>query len=110
MHDYACAASDASAKGSLAWRCASSDARFTITGDWNSGKRPLQNKHITNAGGRVHTKAKLELAETEGFEPSIRLTAYDDLANRCLQPLGHVSAKLKTIRVNGNPALPRSLP
>jgi iron(III) transport system substrate-binding protein len=31
------------------------------------------------------------LAETEGFEPSIRLTAYDDLANRCLQPLGHVS-------------------
>jgi hypothetical protein len=31
------------------------------------------------------------MAETEGFEPSIRLTAYDDLANRCLQPLGHVS-------------------
>ena len=34
------------------------------------------------------------MAETEGFEPSIRLTAYDDLANRCLQPLGHVSALL----------------
>jgi hypothetical protein len=34
------------------------------------------------------------MAETEGFEPSIRLTAYDDLANRCLQPLGHVSAGL----------------
>ena len=34
------------------------------------------------------------MAETEGFEPSIRLTAYDDLANRCLQPLGHVSAFL----------------
>ena len=33
------------------------------------------------------------MAETEGFEPSIRLTAYDDLANRCLQPLGHVSCK-----------------
>ncbi len=31
------------------------------------------------------------LAETEGFEPSIRFRAYDDLANRCLQPLGHVS-------------------
>jgi hypothetical protein len=31
------------------------------------------------------------MAETEGFEPSIHLTAYDDLANRCLQPLGHVS-------------------
>jgi hypothetical protein len=35
-----------------------------------------------------------QMAETEGFEPSIRLTAYDDLANRCLQPLGHVSALL----------------
>ena len=31
------------------------------------------------------------VAETEGFEPSIRFRAYDDLANRCLQPLGHVS-------------------
>ncbi len=31
------------------------------------------------------------LAETEGFEPSIRCNTYDDLANRCLQPLGHVS-------------------
>ena len=33
------------------------------------------------------------LAETEGFEPSIPLTGYDDLANRCLQPLGHVSGR-----------------
>ncbi len=33
-----------------------------------------------------------KMAETEGFEPSIRFKAYDDLANRCLQPLGHVSA------------------
>ena len=32
------------------------------------------------------------MAETEGFEPSIHLSAYDDLANRCLQPLGHISA------------------
>gem|GEM_PF-3816001 len=32
------------------------------------------------------------VAETEGFEPSIHFTTYDDLANRCLQPLGHVSA------------------
>jgi hypothetical protein len=31
------------------------------------------------------------LAETKGFEPLIRLATYDDLANRCLQPLGHVS-------------------
>lgn len=33
------------------------------------------------------------VAETEGFEPSVPLTGYDDLANRCLQPLGHVSGE-----------------
>jgi hypothetical protein len=27
----------------------------------------------------------------EGFEPSIQYDPYDDLANRCLQPLGHRS-------------------
>ena len=32
-----------------------------------------------------------KLAETQGFEPWIRFNTYDDLANRCLQPLGHVS-------------------
>lgn len=31
------------------------------------------------------------MAETQGFEPWVPLTGYDDLANRCLQPLGHVS-------------------
>ena len=34
-----------------------------------------------------------EVAETEGFEPSIHVATYDDLANRCLQPLGHVSSE-----------------
>jgi hypothetical protein len=33
------------------------------------------------------------MAEPEGFEPSIRYNPYDDLANRCLQPLGHSSAQ-----------------
>ncbi len=41
------------------------------------------------------------LAETEGFEPSIRFWAYDDLANRCLQPLGHVSANQKVTPYRG---------
>jgi hypothetical protein len=41
----------------------------------------------------VRDLAASQLAETEGFEPSIHLTAYDDLANRCLQPLGHVSGE-----------------
>ena len=31
------------------------------------------------------------LAERVGFEPTIRGKPYDDLANRCLQPLGHLS-------------------
>ena len=31
------------------------------------------------------------LADREGFEPSIPFKGYDDLANRCLQPLGHLS-------------------
>ncbi len=30
--------------------------------------------------------------EREGFEPSIRCYPYNDLANRRLQPLGHLSA------------------
>jgi hypothetical protein len=33
------------------------------------------------------------MAVTEGFEPSIHVAMYDDLANRCLQPLGHVTLK-----------------
>jgi hypothetical protein len=39
----------------------------------------------------VREASEGHVAETEGFEPSIRFKAYDDLANRCLQPLGHVS-------------------
>src|SRR5687768_11976095 len=34
--------------------------------------------------------------EREGFEPSIRVSAYAGLANRCLQPLGHLSRRLAT--------------
>ncbi len=34
------------------------------------------------------------MAEGEGFEPSIQISPYDGLANRCLQPLGHPSAKV----------------
>ena len=42
-----------------------------------------------------------QVAETEGFEPSIPLTGYDDLANRCLQPLGHVSVGRVFAREDG---------
>ena len=34
-----------------------------------------------------------ELAETEGFEPSVAHLGYDGLANRWFQPLTHVSAR-----------------
>jgi hypothetical protein len=37
------------------------------------------------------SRLESQVAETQGFEPWIPLTGYDDLANRCLQPLGHVS-------------------
>src|SRR3954469_14015310 len=31
--------------------------------------------------------------EKEGFEPSIRVSPYAGLANRCLKPLGHLSQR-----------------
>lgn len=33
------------------------------------------------------------MAEREGFEPSVLITQYDGLANRCLKPLGHRSIR-----------------
>lgn len=36
----------------------------------------------------------IRMAETERFELSIHITMYNDLANRRLQPLGHVSLNL----------------
>src|SRR5262249_52862158 len=40
---------------------------------------------------RQRTRANGLLAETGGFEPPIRCDPYNGLANRRLQPLGHVS-------------------
>jgi hypothetical protein len=37
-----------------------------------------------------------QLAETEGFEPSVPYSQYDGLANRWFQPLTHVSAPVLT--------------
>ena len=34
------------------------------------------------------------VAEREGFEPSVEVSPYDGLANRCLRPLGHLSSIL----------------
>lgn len=33
------------------------------------------------------------MAEEGGFEPPVEFYPYDGLANRCLKPLGHPSAK-----------------
>ena len=38
------------------------------------------------------------LAETEGFEPSVRHSPYDGLANRWFQPLTHISSALGSER------------
>jgi hypothetical protein len=35
-----------------------------------------------------------QLAETEGFEPSVPNSQYDGLANRWFQPLTHVSCAI----------------
>ena len=59
----------------------------------------------------VFQRPMVSLAETEGFEPSVPLTRYDDLANRCLQPLGHVSGRRDAIavsRTHGNRGGPLS--
>src|ERR1035437_4467477 len=41
--------------------------------------------------------ARTRRAEREGFEPSIRVSTYAGLANRCLQPLGHLSRELRKL-------------
>ena len=47
-----------------------------------------------NPTARVRTRAEADLAETEGFEPSVPNYQYDGLANRWFQPLTHVSTRL----------------
>src|SRR3954470_7843035 len=44
--------------------------------------------------GSNTAKAGTRRAEREGFEPSIRVSTYAGLANRCLQPLGHLSGRV----------------
>src|SRR5712671_3262017 len=41
--------------------------------------------------------ARTRRAEREGFEPSIRVSTYAGLANRCLQPLGHLSRRVSEV-------------
>ena len=44
-----------------------------------------------------------EMAEREGFEPSVPLAEHDDLANRCLRPLGHLSKKDNDANASNRP-------
>src|SRR3954470_22310587 len=48
--------------------------------------------------GSNTAKAGTRRAEREGFEPSIRVSTYAGLANRCLQPLGHLSGRVPKAR------------
>ena len=43
------------------------------------------------------------MAEREGFEPSVPLAEHDDLANRCLRPLGHLSKKDNDANASNRP-------
>src|SRR5262249_7085631 len=54
--------------------------------------------------GRGHVRRLL--AETGGFEPPIRCDPYNGLANRRLQPLGHVSKRRNPYSFNTGAATP----
>ena len=51
-----------------------------------------------DSGGLLRTPMEWQLAETEGFEPSVPFAQYDGLANRWFQPLTHVSACASSAR------------
>ena len=51
------------------------------------GTDPVPSLGIGMAAERVG------MAERMGFEPMIRVSPYNDLANRRLQPLGHLSVR-----------------
>src|SRR5262245_36666971 len=53
--------------------------------------KPLRTAVSVDGGGNGQTVIDMKLAETGGFEPPIRCDPYNGLANRRLQPLGHVS-------------------
>ena len=66
----------------------------------NQDSKPRMRKACCRVGSRSENQtigadvaAIKKLAERVGFEPTIRCYPYDDLANRCLQPLGHLSAR-----------------
>ena len=51
------------------------------------------------------------MAEIVGFEPTVEYKPYDDLANRCLKPLSHISsisAHLFCYEENGQNPKPQS--
>ena len=57
----------------------------------------LRSSRIPNAGRdtRLRYTPKIYLAERGGFEPPVRVTPYDSLANCWFQPLTHLSSFFK---------------
>ncbi len=47
-------------------------------------------------GRRLPSQTAQE-TDRAGFEPAVPLTRYAGLANRCLQPLGHLSGKVRIL-------------
>ena len=71
---------------------------------WSEAKSRFGSGHwraVTKSGSGARTRR----AEREGFEPSIRVSTYAGLANRCLQPLGHLSGRVPKVRQS--PTLPQ---
>ncbi len=66
-----------------------SQQRFVQSGEVQKGR---STNGSTTKMRKIMAETLAQLAETEGFEPSVRFTPYDGLANRWFQPLTHVSA------------------
>src|SRR5262249_11375171 len=58
---------------------------------------PFRTAISVDSGGDGQTAIDIKLAETGGFEPPIRCDPYNGLANRRLQPLGHVSGNATSV-------------
>ena len=57
----------------------------------NGNSEKLASTRVVKDDNATRKRHKKNLAERGGFEPPIRFNPYNGLANRRLQPLGHLS-------------------
>lgn len=73
----------------------------------NPSSSPLESRNESNTPPCEGVKA-----DRAGFEPAVEFAPYAGLANRCLQPLGHLSrgsGDLRTLIAPRQPLLPRKV-